>query len=77
MRPRSFLYVPANAGERLVRATSRGADALIVDLEDAVAPAERPAARVDVAAWLDSLGEGGPQVWVRINPDEDMEPEED
>jgi citrate lyase subunit beta / citryl-CoA lyase len=54
----------------LARAAERGADALIIDLEDAVVPAAKPAARRDVAAWLERLAgrPGGPQVWVRINP---------
>ncbi|MEV6342739.1 CoA ester lyase [Actinoplanes sp. NPDC051851] len=63
---RSFLYVPGNRPAMLERALSRGADALIVDLEDAVPPAEKPAARSAVAAWLHALPSGAP-VWVRIN----------
>jgi citrate lyase subunit beta/citryl-CoA lyase len=53
----------------LARSTERGADALIIDLEDAVAPAAKDAARRHVAAWLDALTgqEAGPEVWVRIN----------
>jgi citrate lyase subunit beta/citryl-CoA lyase len=41
MRTRSYLYVPANDSNRLTKSLSRGADALIVDLEDGVAPADR------------------------------------
>lgn len=54
----------------LAGAAERGADALIVDLEDAVAPQAKAAARREVAAWLDGLPPGAavPQVWVRINP---------
>ncbi|GGV18261.1 CoA ester lyase [Actinomadura cremea] len=66
--PRSYLYVPGDAPGRLARAPGRGADALIVDLEDAVPPAAKDTARRAVAAWLRSLpAAGGPQVWVRVN----------
>jgi citrate lyase subunit beta/citryl-CoA lyase len=52
MNPRSYLFVPANRPERFPKACASGADAVIVDLEDAVPPAERIAARRAVAAWL-------------------------
>ncbi len=42
---RSFLFVPANRPERFAKALASGADAVIIDLEDAVAPADKPAAR--------------------------------
>jgi citrate lyase subunit beta/citryl-CoA lyase len=51
----------------------RGADALIVDLEDAVAPASKDAARIVVAEWLSSLpaaADNPVQVWIRINSGE-------
>lgn len=67
MNPRSWLYVPGSSGERLRRAGDRGADALIVDLEDGVAPAEKQSARAAVAAWLKSGPSITPQIWVRIN----------
>lgn len=50
----------------LASALSRGADALIVDLEDAVPPAEKESAREDVARWLRSLPARLP-IYVRIN----------
>ncbi|UZJ23381.1 CoA ester lyase [Rhodococcus antarcticus] len=66
---RSYLYVPGDRPEMLAKALTRGADALIVDLEDAVAPAAKAAARVTVADWLDGLpAERGTEVWVRTNP---------
>lgn len=49
---RSFLFVPGNRPERFVKALDSGADAVIVDLEDAVAPASKDEARDAVAAWL-------------------------
>ena len=49
---RTFLFVPADRPERYAKALASGADAVIVDLEDAVAPAARPAARAALlAAW--------------------------
>jgi citrate lyase subunit beta / citryl-CoA lyase len=54
----------------LAKAPERGADALIVDLEDAVAARAKDRARDQVADWLDERPHGGgrPQIWVRINP---------
>lgn len=46
---RSFLFVPANRPERFAKALSSGADAVIIDLEDALAPADKPAARHQLA----------------------------
>lgn len=53
----------------LAKAAERDADALIVDLEDAVAPHEKDAARLALSRWLDArpMGGDGPKVWVRIN----------
>ena len=67
---RSHLYVPGDKPEVLAKALGRGADALIVDLEDAVAPASKDAARTVVAQWLSGLpvaAENPVQVWIRIN----------
>jgi citrate lyase subunit beta/citryl-CoA lyase len=68
---RSYLYVPAEAGPKLERSTLRGADAVIADLEDAVAPLRKIEARRAAAAWLDDR-EPGDRVerWIRINPGE-------
>lgn len=68
MIPRSYLYVPGNDAAKLAKATTRGADALIVDLEDAVPGAQKERARVEVAEWLAELDPDGPQIWVRVNP---------
>ena len=61
---RSFLFVPADSERKLEKAGSVGADALILDLEDAVAPAARPQARRLAADYLQDAD----NVWVRINP---------
>jgi citrate lyase subunit beta/citryl-CoA lyase len=69
MTARSFLYVPGDQPQKLARALERGADAVIVDLEDAVAPAAKAAARTAVAEWLRSLRDrAGVEIWVRVNP---------
>jgi citrate lyase subunit beta/citryl-CoA lyase len=49
---RSYLFVPGNRPERFAKACAAGADAVIIDLEDAVASADKEAARHAVATWL-------------------------
>lgn len=63
---RSMLFVPGDRPERFTKAAASGADAVIVDLEDAVLPERRPYARVEVVQWLASAARAVP-VWVRIN----------
>lgn len=60
---RSYLFVPGDRPERFDKAVAAGADAVIIDLEDAVAPADKVAARRHVLAWLAS----GKRAHVRIN----------
>lgn len=67
--PRTYLYVPGNAGDKIAKALTRGADALLLDLEDAVPISEKDRAREDVASFLAAQPAGGPtELWVRINP---------
>lgn len=61
---RSFLFVPADSERKLQRAGSAGADALILDLEDSVAPGARPEARLMASEYM----RGKQNIWVRINP---------
>lgn len=61
--PRSYLFVPGNRPERFDKALAAGADAVIVDLEDAVGPTDKPAARAALARWLDAAR----PVWIRVN----------
>ncbi|WP_234195328.1 HpcH/HpaI aldolase/citrate lyase family protein [Pseudacidovorax sp. NFM-22] len=61
--PRSYLFVPGDRPERFAKAWDSNADAVILDLEDAVAPQDKDAARAAVAAWLSAER----PVWVRIN----------
>jgi citrate lyase subunit beta/citryl-CoA lyase len=51
----------------LSKAGARGADALIIDLEDAVAPVAKAAARAALSTWLDGLAQPSFEVWVRVN----------
>ena len=51
MSERSCLFVPANRAERFDNAHTAGTDAVIADLENAVAPADKRAARASVRAW--------------------------
>ena len=64
---RSMLFVPGDRPERFAKAAASGADAVILDLEDAVVAERRPQARTEIAAWLRSSERKIP-VWVRINP---------
>lgn len=65
MAPRSYLFVPGDRAERFDKALRAGADAVIVDLEDAVAPAAKAVARQALADWLQA--HAAASVLVRIN----------
>lgn len=68
MKPiRSFLFVPGNKESMLDKAARAGADALILDLEDSVPPAEKPAGRALVARKIPELVAAGQRLWARIN----------
>ncbi len=66
---RSWLYVPGNHPERIAKALAAGADAVVIDLEDAVPPEHKQLARqsaVRVAETRRADG-GAPRLWVRVN----------
>lgn len=65
-RVRSFLFVPGDSSKKLHKAAESDADALIVDLEDAVAPREKPRARSIAREFVADHGDRN--CWVRINP---------
>jgi citrate lyase subunit beta / citryl-CoA lyase len=67
LRIRSLLYVPVSSERFLARAHERGADALILDLEDAVAPARKDAARERLGGAVAMTRRGGARIFVRIN----------
>ena len=64
---RSMLFLPGNNPNMLINAACLGADAVIFDLEDAVAPAEKDAARILVRNALRSMDFEGTETVVRIN----------
>lgn len=66
-RWRSLLFVPAHVERFIARAHERGADGIILDLEDAVPAAEKPAARATLARTIAGLAARGPAVLVRVN----------
>ncbi|WP_374394079.1 CoA ester lyase [Sphingopyxis sp.] len=66
MRLRSLLFVPGDRPERFAKAAASGADAIILDLEDSVSPANKEAARAAVADYL--AGEREVITLVRVNP---------
>ena len=68
MRARSLLFVPGDSEKKFARAAQSAADVLILDLEDAVAPSMKAAARGLVAGWLARAGEVSAALYVRVNP---------
>jgi citrate lyase subunit beta/citryl-CoA lyase len=66
---RSWLFVPGDSERKQAKALGTAADALILDLEDSVDPAQLPAARARVHELLRAHRPGStPQLWVRVNP---------
>ncbi|MEN0074179.1 MAG: CoA ester lyase [Paracraurococcus sp.] len=68
--PRSWLFVPGDSERKLAKGGESGADALILDLEDAVAADRRLVARGMIADYLAAHAGAArrPRLWVRINP---------
>ena len=64
---KSLLFVPASRLDMAAHAHERGADAVILDLEDGVAAADRPAARAALNSLLAGLERNGVPALVRIN----------
>jgi citrate lyase beta subunit len=64
---RSLLFVPGNRPERFVKALAAGADAICIDLEDAVPPDAKAAARMNVMTWLSTRAHEGAKIGIRIN----------
>lgn len=66
--PRSWLFAPGDQPAKMEKAAKSGVGAVILDLEDSVAESAKPHARAATAEFLSARGEGGPELWVRINP---------
>ena len=68
MLVRSLLYAPGNEQRKVAKVGTFGADAAILDLEDAVPIEDKVATRVAVREAIPSVRAGGGKVYVRINP---------
>ena len=66
---RSKLYVPVNREKFIAKAWTRGADCIILDLEDSIAPTDKASARKMVKDVLPVVQKGGAEVQIRINRD--------
>lgn len=64
---RAMLYVPANVPRFVEKSAAAGADAIVLDLEDSVPPAEKAPARRGLAASIATAGAQGAAVLVRVN----------
>lgn len=69
---RSYLFVPGNDEDKIIKAFDTQADAVVLDLEDSVAPQDRNKARSITRDALEalppSMRKGGPKAFVRVNP---------
>ena len=66
--PRSFLYVPASRPDLFAKAHAGEADAIVIDLEDAVPLPAKPEAREQLRLWLEAGPAAvGKQIWVRVS----------
>ncbi len=75
MKLRSLLFVPGDRPDRMEKALGAGADALILDLEDAVAPQNKQVARHEVAHFLNQHNDA--RIFVRVNPLDSPDNEKD
>ncbi len=65
---RSYLYAPGSRPDLMAKALRAGADAVVLDLEDAVAAGAKASAREAVAIVIAAADGGGPELHVRVNP---------
>ena len=66
---RTWMYVPADSRRKLDKALTSDTDAILADLEDAVSPDSKDAARESLTRWLADIGPDTPRphIWVRVN----------
>lgn len=69
---RSYLYVPGDQPDRLAKCLERGADYVIVDLEDAVPPSRKQEGREIAGAWIAENALHAHKLWVRVNNSEEL-----
>jgi citrate lyase subunit beta/citryl-CoA lyase len=74
LRPprRTLLFVPVLVERFLAKAHERGADGVILDLEDSIAPEAKEAARRALPAAIGTLAARGIELWVRVNAPKDL-----
>lgn len=65
---RSWLFAPGDSEKKMTKATGGSADVVIFDLEDAVAPENKPLARSMVREFLNNEQSDHKRLWVRVNP---------
>ena len=65
---RSWLFVPGDSGKKMTKAMESEADIVLIDLEDAVAPGNKAAARPMVHDFIKAHPQQRHRLWVRINP---------
>ncbi|CAB4683763.1 unannotated protein [freshwater metagenome] len=69
---RSYLYVPGDQPDRLAKCLERGADYVILDLEDAVPPNRKQEGREIAGAWIAENAVHANKIWVRVNNSDDL-----
>lgn len=72
LEPCSMLFVPADQERFLAKAGQRGADALILDLEDAVARPAKAGARANLASFTQRLKSAGVPIYIRVNNEPEL-----
>jgi citrate lyase subunit beta/citryl-CoA lyase len=65
---RSWLFAPGDSERKMEKAAASEADVVIFDLEDAVAPENKPTARAMIASFLADHPDAHERLWVRVNP---------
>jgi len=64
---RSYLFIPGDSERKMARSTEFGADCLILDIEDSVAPERKQIARDMTHAYIAAAAKDGPKLMVRVN----------
>src|SRR5689334_20362098 len=64
---RSYLFVPGDSDRKLAKSLTGPADALLLDLEDAVAPSNKDAGREMTAQFVRAQSDARSRLWVRVN----------
>ncbi|WP_380780535.1 HpcH/HpaI aldolase/citrate lyase family protein [Sphingomonas sp. R86520] len=65
---RSWLFAPGDSERKMTKAVASAADVVLLDLEDAVTPANKPAARAMIHDFLQANDADRARIWVRVNP---------